>query len=99
MDSLINLEYLDISHNPLVVTNGRDDYSCLPREFRQLKKLQTLNLAECSLKHIPVVVWNMVSLQTLDLSRNSVGYIVSDIGKIIVLLNIILLFFSFYYIR
>jgi Leucine-rich repeat (LRR) protein len=78
---LINLEYLDISHNPLIVQNGRDDYLCFPREFRKLKNLRTLNLTECSLKHIPVVIWSIVSLQILDLSRNRIGFIVSEIGE------------------
>lgn len=79
--SLVNLEYLDMSHNPLFVRNGHDDYSCLPREFRHLKNLHTLILAECALKHIPIAVWNTPSLQKLDLNRNKVGYIVADIGK------------------
>jgi Leucine-rich repeat (LRR) protein len=80
--SLINLEYLDISNNPLIVRNGRDDYSCFPREFRYLTNLQTLIIAECTLKHIPIAVWNIISLQTLDLYRNKIGYIVGDIGKL-----------------
>ncbi len=80
--SLINLEYLDISRNPLRVKNGLDDYSCLPREFRYLRKLQTLILAECSLKHIPAAVWNTITLKTLDISRNKVGYVVGEIGKL-----------------
>jgi Leucine-rich repeat (LRR) protein len=79
--SLVNLEYLNISNNPLIVKNGHDDYSCIPREFRQLKKLHTLIISECTLKHIPIAVWNTPSLQILDLSRNRIGYIVSDIGK------------------
>jgi len=80
--SLVNLEYLDLSNNPLIVKNGHDDYSCFPREFQYLRKLQTLILSECTLKHIPIVVWRIVSLQTLDLSRNKVGYIVGDIGRL-----------------
>jgi Leucine-rich repeat (LRR) protein len=39
-------------------------------------------MAECTLKHIPAAVWNTVSLQTLDISRNKVGYIVSEIGNL-----------------
>ncbi|CAF3723227.1 unnamed protein product [Rotaria sordida] len=81
--ALINLEYLDISRNPLRVKNGLDDYGCLPREFRYLRNLHTLIMSECSLKHIPVAVWNTVSLQTLDLSRNKIGYIVGEIGNLI----------------
>ena len=79
--SLINLEYLDISQNPLLVRNGHDDYSCFPREFRHLRNLHTLIVRECGLKHIPVAVWFIVSLQSLDLSRNKVGFIMSEIGK------------------
>ncbi|CAM4872819.1 unnamed protein product [Rotaria socialis] len=80
--SLVNLEYLDLSRNPLRVKNGLDDYFCLPREFRYLRNLQTLIMAECTLKHIPVVLWHTVSIETLDISRNKVGYIVSEIGNL-----------------
>ena len=38
-------------------------------------------MAECTLKHIPVVLWHTVSIETLDLSRNKIGYIVGEIGK------------------
>lgn len=72
-----------MSHNPLYVRNGHDDYSCLPREFRHLKNLHTLLLSECTLKHIPVAVWNTPSLQKLDLNRNRVGYIVAEIGNLV----------------
>lgn len=78
---LVNLEYLDLSRNPLRVKNGLDDYDCLPKEFSSLKKLQTLIMAECTLKHIPVAVWSTVSLRILDLSRNRVGFILGEIGK------------------
>jgi Leucine-rich repeat (LRR) protein len=39
-------------------------------------------MSECTLKHIPVIVWNTVSLQILDISRNKVGYIVGEIGNL-----------------
>ncbi|UJR21005.1 hypothetical protein I4U23_024105 [Adineta vaga] len=80
--SLVNLEYLDISRNPLRVKNGIDDYSCIPREFNSLKNLHTLIMAECTMKHIPIAVWNTISIETLDISRNKVGYIVGDIGNL-----------------
>jgi Leucine-rich repeat (LRR) protein len=67
--SLVNLEYLDISRNPLRVKNGFDDYSCLPREFRYLRNLQTFIMTECTLKHIPAAIWNAVSPETLDISQ------------------------------
>ncbi|CAF0988858.1 unnamed protein product [Didymodactylos carnosus] len=79
---LINLEYLDFSRNPLRVKNGVDDYTCLPKEFRYLKKLKTLILAECNLKHIPPVVWLTISIENLDLSRNKVGFIVGELGNL-----------------
>lgn len=79
--ALTNLEYLDLSRNPLTVINGYDDYSCFPREFLRLKNLRTLILAECALKYIPSVVWNTLNLEKLDISRNKIGYIVGDIGK------------------
>ena len=79
---LINLEYLDISRNPLRVKNALDDYSCLPREIRSLRNLQTLIMAECTLKHLPVALWSILSLQVLDVSRNKVGFIVSEVGNL-----------------
>ncbi|CAF1367572.1 unnamed protein product [Adineta steineri] len=79
---LVNLEYLDISRNPLRAKNGIDDYTCIPREFNQLRNLHTLIMAECTLKQIPVAVWNTISIQTLDISRNKVGFIVGDIGNL-----------------
>lgn len=39
-------------------------------------------MAECTLKHLPVAIWSIVSLQVLDVSRNKVGYIVSEIGNL-----------------
>ena len=39
-------------------------------------------MAECSLKHIPVAVWSIVSLQTLDLSRNKIGFLMKEIGQL-----------------
>ncbi|UJR28508.1 hypothetical protein I4U23_009746 [Adineta vaga] len=81
--SLVNLEYLDISHNPLIIESDFSDDLCFPQEFSCLKNLQTLILVECNLKHIPAVIWNTTSLQTLDLSGNKVGYISSDIGNLI----------------
>lgn len=80
ISALVNLEHLDISRNPLRVKNGLDDFFCLPREFCYLRNLQTLIMGECTLKHIPAIVWQTTSLETLDISRNKIGYIVSEIG-------------------
>ena len=43
----------------------------VPREFRTLRNLQTLIMAECTLKDIPGEVWNTASLQTFDISQKS----------------------------
>ena len=80
VSSLVNLEYLDVSNNPLLIKNGHDDYSCFPKEFRQLKNLQTIIMSECRVKYIPVAIWFIVNLQTLDVSRNKVGFIMTEIG-------------------
>ena len=40
---LVNLEYLDLSRNPLRVKNGLDDYDCLPKEFASLKKTSNID--------------------------------------------------------
>ena len=79
--ALINLEYLDISRNPLRLKDDLDDYSCIPREISSLKKLHTLLMAEDTLKHIPVAIWDIASLQSLDLSRNKVSFIPGEIGR------------------
>ncbi|CAF5014911.1 unnamed protein product, partial [Rotaria magnacalcarata] len=36
----------------------------------------------CTLKHIPVVLWHTASIETLDISRNKIGYIVGEIGNL-----------------
>ena len=80
--SLINLEYLDISKNPLRTHKGSDDSPCLPHEFSYLRKFHTLIMVECSLKEIPAVVWEITSLQKLDISRNKIKYIAGEISKL-----------------
>ena len=39
-------------------------------------------MSECTLKHIPPVIWTTISLQTLDISRNKIGFVVSEIGNL-----------------
>lgn len=79
---LINLEYIDLSKNPLRVKDV-DDSNCLPLEMRLLKNLKYLSLRECNLRAIPTTVWLCQSLQRLDLSRNKLGLLVPDIGNLI----------------
>lgn len=79
---LINLEYLDLSKNPLRVKDI-DDSSCLPLEMRLLKNLKYLSLRECNMRLIPTTVWLCQSLQFLDLSRNKPGLLVPDVGNLI----------------
>lgn len=78
---LYNLEYLDISRNPLKVKDV-DDSNCLPLEMRLLKNLTYLSVSECNLRYIPTTVWLCISLKILDLSRNKIGLLVPDIGNL-----------------
>lgn len=78
---LHNLEYLDISRNPLRVKDV-DDSKCLPLEMRLMRNLRYLNISECNLRYIPTTVWLCVSINTLDLSRNKIGHLVPDIGNL-----------------
>ena len=81
ISELINLEYLDLSRNPLRVRDI-DDVTCLPVEMRTLKNLKFLSLSECYLRTIPTTVWLCVSIQILDLSRNKIGLLVPDVGNL-----------------
>lgn len=78
---LVNLEYLDISRNPLRVKDV-DDSKCLPLEMRLMRNLKFLSISECNLRYIPTTVWLCVSVNTLDLSRNKIGLLVPDIGNL-----------------
>lgn len=84
---LVNLEYLDLSNNPLRVRDV-DDSNCLPLEMRLLKNLRFLSLRECNLRQIPTTVWLCQSLQQLDLSRNKLGLVVPDIGNLVNLMRL-----------
>ena len=66
ISDLHNLEYLDLSKNPLKVKDA-EDVSSLPIELRLLVNLKYLNLRECSLRHIPMSVWLCITLETLDM--------------------------------
>jgi Leucine-rich repeat (LRR) protein len=66
ISDLHNLEYLDLSKNPLKVKDA-EDVSSLPIELRLLVNLKYLNLRECSLRHIPLSVWLCITLETLDM--------------------------------
>jgi Leucine-rich repeat (LRR) protein len=79
--SLFNLEYLDISKNPLRVKDA-EDTSCFPIEMRLLKVLKFISISECNLRHVPTTIWMCSSLETLDLSRNKINLLVPDIGNL-----------------
>ena len=78
---LINLEYLDLSKNPLRVKDV-DDVKCLPLEMRLLRNLKYLSISECNLRYIPTTVWLCVSLEKLDISRNKINMLVPDVGNL-----------------
>jgi Leucine-rich repeat (LRR) protein len=79
--SLVHLEHLDLSSNPLKLKEANDP-SCLPYEMRYLKALSWLSLCECSLHQIPTAVWLCTPLRHLDISRNKIGILVGDIGNL-----------------
>ena len=81
ISGLSNLEYLDLSKNPLKVKDV-DDSHCLPVEMRLLKQLTYFNISECNLRHIPTTVWMCVSIRHLDLSRNKISLLVPEVGNL-----------------
>lgn len=80
--SLIHLNYLDVSDNPLVLEDNLYDEPCFPQEFNHLTNLQTLIATDCNLNDIPAVIWSTTSLLKLNLSGNKVRYIAGEIGKL-----------------
>jgi Leucine-rich repeat (LRR) protein len=78
---LINLEYLDVSKNPLKIRDS-NDVNCFPLEMRYLYKLKRLNVSECNLRYIPSPIWLVPSIEHLDLSRNKLGLLVPEIGSL-----------------
>lgn len=81
ISDLFNLEYLDISRNPLRVKDA-EDASCFPIEMRLLKILKFISISECNLRHVPTTIWMCSSLETLDLSRNKISLLVPDVGNL-----------------
>lgn len=61
MLKLPQLELLDLSNTGL---------SHLPMEMIELESLHTLLLGACQFTQVPVVVFHLDTLRTLDLSRN-----------------------------
>ena len=81
ISDLYNLEYLDLSKNPLRAKDA-EDVTALPIEMRLLINLKFLSLSECNLRHIPMTVWLCVSLESLDISRNKLSLLVPDVGNL-----------------
>ena len=52
---LFNLEYLDVSKNPLKVKDA-EDTSCFPIEMRLLKILKFISISECNLRYVPTTM-------------------------------------------
>lgn len=75
-DDLIELEALDLSYNKL----NFDDYDDLQSPFEHLTKLKSLNLAENNLLSLSNTTFShMHRLQWLDLNRNRLKHIQSDL--------------------
>ena len=68
------LEKLDLSKNGLRC-NHSNDFSGLPQELSELINLTELSISECNLPYVPPAIFKMISLKTLDLSRNKVSKI------------------------
>ncbi|PAA81359.1 hypothetical protein BOX15_Mlig031151g3 [Macrostomum lignano] len=81
ISNLTQLRHLDLSRNGLRCAHPRD-FTSLPKEMETMAELRELLLSECSLMHIPPAVWSIVGLEKLDISRNKVGAIPSDIMKL-----------------
>uniref|UniRef100_A0A1I8FDX3 Uncharacterized protein n=1 Tax=Macrostomum lignano TaxID=282301 RepID=A0A1I8FDX3_9PLAT len=79
--NLTQLRHLDLSRNGLRCAHPRD-FTSLPKEMETMGRAARVLLSECSLMHIPPAVWSIVGLEKLDISRNKVGAIPSDIMKL-----------------
>lgn len=81
MKDLVNLEYLDVSKNPLKIKDENDS-NCFPLEMRLMKNLKNLNISECNLRYLPSVIWLMPTIEQLNISRNKIGLVVPEIGNL-----------------
>lgn len=70
------LSLLNVSRNPLTQT----EFSGLPTELSRLPHLRVLFLSECNLTSVPGVVWRCRRLEVLDIGRNKIRLISSEIG-------------------
>lgn len=73
LTQLRNLEQLNLSHNP--ITNIH------PEAFSGLNQLKEIKLINCMIKDLPICVWNLPHLQTLDASYNLIETVNKDISK------------------
>lgn len=69
LTTLKNLEYLDLSDNPL----GREI------DVSNLTRLQVIHLHNCGLRQLPTGVFNLAHLQILDVSDNDIQHLPSDL--------------------
>jgi Leucine-rich repeat (LRR) protein len=87
--NLKNLEYLDLSNNS--VWSEEKGYSSLsiPIEIKKFKKLRYLNLSDVKLKTLPKEIWELQSLEVLNLGfHDSSISIPKEIGNLINLIHL-----------
>uniref|UniRef100_A0A1I8FP04 Protein kinase domain-containing protein n=1 Tax=Macrostomum lignano TaxID=282301 RepID=A0A1I8FP04_9PLAT len=75
ISNLTQLRHLDLSRQRGLRCAHPRDFTSLPKEMETMAELRDL-------MHIPPAVWSIVGLEKLDISRNKVGAIPSDIMKL-----------------
>ena len=78
---LFNLTHLDLSKNSLRCHHPHD-FVGLPAALSQLPGLEVLLISECNLPFVPPAVWKCRRLRVLDISRNRINILVTDIGEL-----------------
>jgi Leucine-rich repeat (LRR) protein len=82
-----NLLYLSDSLSALtnlvtLFVDGNDSLMNIFIDFRNLTKLQNLDLGKCKLSHLPLELFELPNLQNLDISSNSLTQLPTELGKL-----------------
>ncbi len=87
--NLENLEYLDVSSNLIWHEDSNYSSFSIPEEIKKFKKLRYLNLFDIKLKTLPKEIWELQSLEVLNLGFHDSSIIIpKEIGNLINLIHL-----------